>query len=933
MGKLNRSFQLGGPTLLDRHDREPQPDPRSTTTCRSTSRASRAWSTSSAASRSACPRPPRRRTRGIDLPAGRPVVKGDQALAFVRQRKKLPNGDLDRIARQQQFLGAMVRKVLSAGTLLNPLRLNGFLDVATELAAGRRGPRGRATCATSPCASAASPPAASASPPSRSPASTARSKNADGLFESVVLLDEAKGDALFQTHPRRRPARRARARRRRHARPGAGRRARRASGSRCSTAPASPGSAGGPPPTCARSASPSSAPRATAAPARRGPSCCTGRTGPTRAAHPGGRRPRRRRPARPDAGRTLQLVVGSDYSGAQRGHRRRRPAAPTAPAASATPAGADGRRRTRARSDRPDRRAGRRARPRRAAAHAVRRPPGAGRAVRRDHGELGGEVGQPARRRRSAPPSGSGLLLPLHWQTVALLLAAVATGGHRVVGAAPTAATPPSSRADRLGRGRRRRRGARAVGPPARRARAGRCPRWCRTTPARCRATATTSAARGPRAARVEPAAPRCPRPDRRRPAAHRAAARGPRAGWPRCSARCAAGAGLVLAVGDRSTWPRSPPPSGSRRRPAPTCPGCPAWPERADCGRGPRRKRCGARGRLPRPGQHDRPVTDCPRRPGSRRPRPGAPPPCPDRPRADAAPPRRSCCCSPSLAAAAPGCTSSSAADASRPPASSDLRVDGRDRTYLLEPGHRPRRGREGGRRRRPAPGGRHAGGRRQGDRARLARGPGRDARLPGRRRHLLGRRRLLRPAEPPGRRRRRVPRRGARRRREARPRSTPQRTALVGYSSGGMLTYRYVCARPGTLAAAVVVSGSLESPCAQRRQRPRRPHPARQEGRHHRARAVLVHQGPRRCRPKPVSKTLRELTASAGCGAPVTSTEPGADGLPLERLPRRRGRRGQAHPGRRPRLGRPRRVRSAPPTSCAASCSRADRPAPERR
>jgi polyhydroxybutyrate depolymerase len=37
----------------------------------------------------------------------------------------------------------------------------------------------------------------------------------------------------------------------------------------------------------------------------------------------------------------------------------------------------------------------------------------------------------------------------------------------------------------------------------------------------------------------------------------------------------------------------------------------------------------------------------------------------------------------------------------------------------------------------------------------------------------------------------------------------------ALVGYSSGGMLTYHYVCARPGRLAVAVVVSGSLESPC----------------------------------------------------------------------------------------------------------------------
>lgn len=69
---------------------------------------------------------------GIDLPAGRSVIQGDQALAFVRQRKGLPNGDIDRIRRQQQFIGAIVRKVLSAGTLLNPVRLNGVITVATE---------------------------------------------------------------------------------------------------------------------------------------------------------------------------------------------------------------------------------------------------------------------------------------------------------------------------------------------------------------------------------------------------------------------------------------------------------------------------------------------------------------------------------------------------------------------------------------------------------------------------------------------------------------------------------------------------------------------------------------------------------------------------------------------------------------------------------
>jgi LCP family protein required for cell wall assembly len=68
---------------------------------------------------------------GIDLPAGRQTVQGEQALAFVRQRSGLARGDIDRIRRQQLLLGALVREVLSAGTLLNPVKLNGVLSVAT----------------------------------------------------------------------------------------------------------------------------------------------------------------------------------------------------------------------------------------------------------------------------------------------------------------------------------------------------------------------------------------------------------------------------------------------------------------------------------------------------------------------------------------------------------------------------------------------------------------------------------------------------------------------------------------------------------------------------------------------------------------------------------------------------------------------------------
>jgi LCP family protein required for cell wall assembly len=69
---------------------------------------------------------------GINLTAGKHHINGAVALAFVRQRHGLTNGDIDRIKRQQQFIGAMIRKVLSAGTLANPFKLNKFLNTATS---------------------------------------------------------------------------------------------------------------------------------------------------------------------------------------------------------------------------------------------------------------------------------------------------------------------------------------------------------------------------------------------------------------------------------------------------------------------------------------------------------------------------------------------------------------------------------------------------------------------------------------------------------------------------------------------------------------------------------------------------------------------------------------------------------------------------------
>lgn len=70
----------------------------------------------------------------ISLPAGTYKVNGQQALDYVRVRHDLgaPTGDIGRMKRQQSFISAMIKKVVSAGTLANPVRLIKFLDAATN---------------------------------------------------------------------------------------------------------------------------------------------------------------------------------------------------------------------------------------------------------------------------------------------------------------------------------------------------------------------------------------------------------------------------------------------------------------------------------------------------------------------------------------------------------------------------------------------------------------------------------------------------------------------------------------------------------------------------------------------------------------------------------------------------------------------------------
>jgi len=59
-------------------------------------------------------------------------LNGDQALAFVRERHQLSEGDISRGRRQQAFIKALMLKGLSKDVLLNPINLASFADAATK---------------------------------------------------------------------------------------------------------------------------------------------------------------------------------------------------------------------------------------------------------------------------------------------------------------------------------------------------------------------------------------------------------------------------------------------------------------------------------------------------------------------------------------------------------------------------------------------------------------------------------------------------------------------------------------------------------------------------------------------------------------------------------------------------------------------------------
>jgi len=59
-------------------------------------------------------------------------LTGAEALDYVRQRYQFADGDFSRERHQREFLQALLDKAASAGTLANPVKLNGFLQAATK---------------------------------------------------------------------------------------------------------------------------------------------------------------------------------------------------------------------------------------------------------------------------------------------------------------------------------------------------------------------------------------------------------------------------------------------------------------------------------------------------------------------------------------------------------------------------------------------------------------------------------------------------------------------------------------------------------------------------------------------------------------------------------------------------------------------------------
>ncbi len=71
-------------------------------------------------------------SHGFDYPKGEITIAGEKALWFVRERKSLPGGDLDRAENQRMVIKAIVAKGLSPEVVANPAAFSSFIGGVAE---------------------------------------------------------------------------------------------------------------------------------------------------------------------------------------------------------------------------------------------------------------------------------------------------------------------------------------------------------------------------------------------------------------------------------------------------------------------------------------------------------------------------------------------------------------------------------------------------------------------------------------------------------------------------------------------------------------------------------------------------------------------------------------------------------------------------------
>ena len=69
---------------------------------------------------------------GLDLAPGCQILNGPQSLGFVRTRHGFAEQDLQRVRNQRQFLGSLMKTVMTPGNVLNPFTALPLLDAGAE---------------------------------------------------------------------------------------------------------------------------------------------------------------------------------------------------------------------------------------------------------------------------------------------------------------------------------------------------------------------------------------------------------------------------------------------------------------------------------------------------------------------------------------------------------------------------------------------------------------------------------------------------------------------------------------------------------------------------------------------------------------------------------------------------------------------------------